>query len=303
MNHLTTQISPPFVLGYALQEYYTAEMGIIAAKEANYSHWYIDGSLESEVPSQWTTARIDSLLEDIAQYQVKPIFHGNFKVPLAADVLELRKAAIDYTKKEIDLAALLGAPVIIHGSVIVEPRLVNKLKKIALDHYIETIEILTDYAAKKNVEIYLENLSNYKNYKPFHYIFTHMEEFEYVFSKLADLKFFLDVGHANIGGGDAVEIIQRHHHRIVAMSFSNNDGMRDQHLSLNNGTIDYKKIISTILNCRWQGIIAFETRGCSPTQSVHDLFYLYQQAIHYPSNSKEKECKRVIGGAYEYLSH
>lgn len=63
------------------------------------------------------------------------------------------------------------------------------------------------------------------------------------------------------------------------MSFSNNDGRRDQHLRLKNGTIDYKQIISTILTCQWKGMIAFETRGVSAVQSVHDLFNLYQEVI------------------------
>jgi L-ribulose-5-phosphate 3-epimerase len=269
----------PFVTAYALQEYQSAENGIIEAKKANYTHWYIDGSLEENLPKKWNNERITALQNKIQQLKVKPIFHGNYKVPLASDVEILRKTAIKYVKKEIDLAHYFNSPVIIHGGVIVEPRLINKAKKAALDNYLDSIQILVEYGNSKNIDIYLENLSNYKNYRPFHYIFTHMDEFEYIFSRVPNVKFFLDIGHANICGGTPVEVIKKYHHRIVAMSFSNNDGKHDQHLRLKNGTIDYKQIVSATLACQWKGMIAFETRGVSAMQSVHDLFNLYQEVI------------------------
>lgn len=271
---------PPFVLGYALQEYFSAEEGILAAKKANYSHWYIDGSLESDVPNQWNSHRIDALLHQMEQYHITPLFHGNFKAPLASDVQELRQAAIAYTKKEIDLASVLQAPIILHGGAIVEPRLVNKLKREALENYLDTLYILSEYAYKRNVRIYLENLSNYKHYKPFHYIFTHIEEFDYILPRIPELKLFLDIGHANIGEGKPIEIIKKYHQQIIGMSLSNNDGLRDQHLALDQGNIDYQNIITAILQCDWQGIIAFETRGRTPAESIEDLCKLYQQVIN-----------------------
>lgn len=274
-----TKYNMPFVTSYALQEYHSAENGLIEAKKANYTHWYIDGSLEENIPEKWDRERITALQNKIQQSKVRPIFHGNYRVPLASDVEILRKTAIEYVKKEIDLAHCFNSPVIIHGGAIVEPRLINKAKKIALDKYLDSIQVLVEYGEAKNIDIYLENLSNYKDYKPFHYIFTHADEFEYIFSRITNVKFFLDIGHANICDGMPVEIIRKYHHKIVAMSFSNNDGKRDQHLRLKNGTIDYRQIISAILACRWKGMIAFETRGISAVQSVYDLFNLYQEVI------------------------
>lgn len=269
----------PFATSFALQEYHSAEDGLMEAVKANYTHWYIDGSLEENFAETWDEKRICTLQDKIQRYNVKPIYHGNYKVPLASDVSILRKTAIEYTKKEIDLASYFNAPVIIHGGAIVEPRLVNKAKQAALDNYLDSIQMLVGYAKAKNVEIYLENLSNYKNYRPFHYIFTDMDEFEYILNKVSDVKFFLDIGHANICDGSPVDIIKKYHSRIAAMSFSNNDGKRDQHLRLSNGTIDYKQILSTILSTQWKGMIAFETRGVSAVQSIYDLFDFYQEII------------------------
>jgi sugar phosphate isomerase/epimerase len=222
----------PFVLGFSLQEYLSAEQGILAADKANFDYWYIDCSLLGESPGDWNAKRIDNMLLMIATHKVQPIVHGNFKLPLASEITELQKTAIDCAKKEIDLAAQLNnAPVIIHGGAIVEPRLVIKSKKKALEHFIKSIESLSDYAIKKNVNLYLENLSNYKNYWPFHYIFTQIEEFDFVFSRINNVSLFLDIGHANVCDGDPISMIKLFHDRIVGMSFSNNDGIKDQGLN------------------------------------------------------------------------
>lgn len=280
---VTTQTympSIPFVTGFAQQQYLVAEQGILSAKREQCDYWYIDGSLESEMPHRWDKNRIDTLVNKIENYQVKPIFHGNFKSPLASDVEDIRKAAVEYTKKEVDVAERLGSPLILHGGAVVEPRLIKKIKQIAIDQYLNSVSELYEYALQKKVSLYLENLCNYKHYRPFHYIFTHEEEIEYILSKLSGVYLFLDVGHANVCEGNPIDLIQKYHSKIIGMSFSNNDGNKDQHFGLDKGTIDYRNIIKTILNTHWHGIIGFETRGKTTRQSIYDLHAIYQKLMH-----------------------
>ncbi len=282
-SHLSTCL--PFVTGYALQNYSCAEQGILDASENGYQYWYMDASLPFNLSKTWDTLRIKNIIYNMECYSVKPILHGNYKVPLASDVEELRLAALDYTKKEIDLASVLSGPLIIHGGVIVEPRQMNTIKKEALNNFLCSIEELANYASKKNVSIYLENLSYYKNYRPFSYIFTHDEEFDYLLSR-TDLPFFLDVGHANIGNESPKDIFRKYAGRIVGMSLSNNNGQQDQHLSLMDGNIDYKEFVACIEACQWKGIIAFETRNQSPIGSIHELTQIY-----YKTQEKAVEIK------------
>lgn len=266
--------SIPFSLGVAHQKYLSAEKGIEEASTTGCSHWYIDGSLHGDMVSDWNQSRINNLKDYIAKTGVQPIFHGNFKAPLGSDVNELRVSAVEYVKKEIDIASQIGAPLIIHGGCIVEPKKVLKAKKIAIDNFIQSIKELSDYAKSVSVDIYLENLSNYKNYLPFHYIFTNIEEYEYVFNQIIDqgnVYMFLDIGHANICQGDSVEVIKKYASRIKAISFSNNNGIKDQHLSINMGTINYKDIVNTITECNWKGIVAFEVRDKSTEEAVSEL--------------------------------
>lgn len=270
-NHITA---------YAQQHYYMAEEGLIQAKTDGADYWYIDGSFPEEYTDNWSSERVKSLNQKINTHNIKPIFHGNFKLPLAADVLHVRKSAVRNAFSEIDLCADISAPLILHGGVIVEPRLVLKAKKEALDNYLRSIESIVSYAQKKRVRILLENLSNYKNYRPFHYIFTTPEEYKYVLDRVGDehVHLFFDVGHGAICEGDPTLVLKEFHDRIWGMSFSNNDGVRDLHLGIHQGVVDYQKIIDTILKVAWKGVIAFEVRGRSFAQSVKDVSQLFEKS-------------------------
>lgn len=270
-----------FATAYAQQLYLFAEEGIQQAKKDGADYWYIDGSFPEEYPQLWSDQRIHELNELIHELQVKPIFHGNFKAPLASDVEAIRQVAVENVFAEIDLAAKLSAPLIIHGGAIVEPRLVIKAKKEALDAYLRSLELIVNYAKKKNVMILLENLSNYLNYRPFHYIFTTPDEYRYVFDRIKDdnVKFFFDVGHAAICNGDPAAVIHEFHDSIWGMSLSNNDGVRDMHLGLDQGIISYENIVSKIIECQWRGVVAFEVRGREFNRNINDLNEIYRSVI------------------------
>lgn len=272
----------PFCLGVAEQRYLLAEEGIVSAFKNKCTHWYIDGSMHGDMVDRWSADRISYLNKLIEHYKVMPIYHGNFKVPLASDVNDLRLAALHYVKKEIDVCEKINAPLIVHASCIVEPRLIVKTKRKALENYVNSINEIGKYADKKGVVLFLENLSNYKNYRPFHYIFTNLDEYNFLFDKIENMHniyFFLDIGHENICNGDSIEVIRKHHNIMAGISVSNNNGIRDQHLGINDGSVDYKKIVATLIECQWKGILAFETRNKSIEKNIQDLSDIYNSLL------------------------
>lgn len=268
-------MKPPFVTYYALQNYLSAENGIIDASQNNFDYWYIDASHESERPDKWDSRRIDNLNSLVETCKVSPLLHGNFKIPIASDVNEIQIASIKYIKKEIDLAEKIQAPLIIHGGGIVEPRLVKNVKRKSLEIFINSLEVILNYAELKNVTIFVENLSNYKNYVPFHYIFTNEIEISYVLEKLPEIKIFFDIGHANIGC-DPLNFFSQFHFAIHGISISNNNGIKDQHLSFQKGTIDYTKFIAKMIDIKWKGIVSFEIRDKKPNEYLNELLTLYE---------------------------
>lgn len=268
------------IQAYAQQHYFFAEDGLVQAINDGANYWYIDGSLVEEYPENWSDERISSLVSQMNASGVKAIYHGNFKLPLSSDVYSVRMAAVNAVLAEVDLSAKLSAPLIIHGGAIVEPRLVVKAKKEALDNYLRSLEIIVSHAEKMGVMVLLENLSNYINYRPFHYIFTTAPEYKYILDRLdsKNVALFFDVGHAAICDGNPAAVIEEFHERIWGMSFSNNDGVRDLHLGIHKGIIDYQKVINTILDVGWQGVLAFEVRGRSFADSIKDVTQLFNNA-------------------------
>lgn len=268
----------PFVRNYAVQSYASAEKGLLEAYEAEIKHWYIDLSLDANRLEQWSDERIKNLLIWIDHYSVSPIIHGNYKLPLAFDVDAIRIVAVENIKREIDFCARLNAPLIVHAGVIVEPRLVLKTKETALKLFVSSLEDLLPYAREKNVQIYLENLSNYKDRTPFHYIFTSPEEVEYVLNKMPDVKLLFDCGHANINN-NAISFFEKFYRSIEGLSLSNNNGFSDQHLGLKRGTLDYNQLVLKIIELNWSGMVAFETRGMSIDSSINDLKEIYSSLV------------------------
>jgi len=270
---------PVFMSGFAAQKYHVAEEGVVYAASKGCTHWYIDGSIHSDSATEWDNNRISSMQDKIQRYGVNPIFHGNFKAPVASDVPELRKASVEYIKKEIDLCAHLNAPLIVHAGGVVEPRKVNVVREKALNGYIESIRELTEYAAGKGVQVWLENLCNYQKFHPFYYIFTNYDEYEFILSEVDNVSFIFDVCHETVGKGDPLYVFDKLHHRISAFSFSDTMGDRDSHMPLGTGIIDYTALVRRLIAKDWLGVIAFETRGVEVDENIRYLNGIMQNLM------------------------
>ncbi len=278
------------ITGYAQQLYLFAEAGLEQAKLDGSHYWYIDGSLLEEYPKHWPEKRLETLCKRMEEYKIKALFHGNFKVPLSSDIQEVRESAIRYVFSEIDICSILKAPIILHGGAIVEPRLVLKAKRLSIDHYLRSLEVIAKYAEQKKVTILLENLSNYKHYRPFHYIFTTPEEYQYIFDRLDEnVRFFFDIGHSAIGEGDPISVINDFSKKIWGMSFSNNDGVKDQHLGLYQGVINYFEVVKKIIEVEWKGVVAFEVRGKTFKQNIEELEEIFKK-VNLKQNSLKERC-------------
>ena len=158
-NNLPKPDLPDFMAGYGVQRYHKAEEGIVNAFQEKCTHWYIDGAEHSDRSAEWSDERISNMKTLIKKYGVTPIYHGNFKVPIACDVPELRRESVQYVKTEIDVAAKLRAPLILHAGGIVEPRNVKGAKDRALEGYIDSLKELSASAVSDFIESELKEAS------------------------------------------------------------------------------------------------------------------------------------------------
>lgn len=263
---------PRFMLAAAQQDYLPAEAGLESARRQGYTHWYIDGSLEGERPTDFSAVRLRQLRGQIERTGMQPIYHGNFKSPLGSDVPALADAALDYARREVDLCHLLGnVPLIVHGGGVVEPRRVREARARGQQRLIANLTALVDYAAARGVQVWLENLCNYTHFHPFYYICTTTDEVAEVLEAVPGLHFFLDVSHAHVNNSDPLGMFHRCAPRTIGMSFSDNNGTRDSHLPLGQGTLAFGALLTAIDAQGWQGLIGFETRGAALQGSLAHL--------------------------------
>jgi L-ribulose-5-phosphate 3-epimerase len=276
-SHTGTQL--PFATGVAVQHYLPAEEGLVDAYEEGCSHWYVDASLIEDMPENWSAHRAKELVAASRDHDVRPILHSNFRAPLASEISGVRAAALDYVRTEIDLAASIdAAALVIHGGAFVEPRPTKAHRDAALERFVTLLAKVVREAADKGVAVWLENLSHYPKYRPFSYVFTREQDYPVVLEHIPDVRFILDVGHANVNQSLALPAFERFSGSISALSLSNNSGEQDSHLALDDGTLSVRGIVSAIRAQDWTGIVAFETRNAGVRSGVQFLNRLWESA-------------------------
>ena len=65
------------------------------------------------------------------------------------------------------------------------------------------------------------------------------EAYSSFFSRYPKTNSIIDIGHANINGMDIPEFLRQHGKQVKAYHFHNNDGVRDLHNDIHNGTFSY----------------------------------------------------------------
>lgn len=76
--------------------------------------------------------------------------------------------------------------------------------------------------------------------------------------------------------GDPAKVIRVLGSRLAALSLSDNDGVRDGHLPLGRGALDFSTIMAAIEASGWEGNVVFETRG----RPIRDDVAFFERLYH-----------------------
>jgi sugar phosphate isomerase/epimerase len=261
----------PFATGIASQEYLVAEEGAIRAQEEGCSDWYGDVSLPSDHAHEWSAERRRSLRKLADGLGVRPILHGNFRAPLATEIPEIRAGVVAYVLTELELANDLGAPLIIHGGALVDPRPTESGRWSALQRFLRLVEEVLAAAEKIDVDVWIENLSHYPRFRPFTYVFTRYGDYVAARDFIPDAGFIFDIGHANVSQAPPLRLFHEFRQSIKAISVSDNDGRADSHVGLGRGNAPIADLVGSIKDADWRGVVAFETRGTPVHEGVQAL--------------------------------
>jgi L-ribulose-5-phosphate 3-epimerase len=250
-----------FFTSTAVQKATPVAESIALALAEGSSHIYIEGSSDEDHANNWNADKLKKVKSQLVEHSLSAIVHGNYRNPICHQIKDIREAAKLYICKEIDLARELDAPLIVHASCLFTHSNLAQLRRTAMSDFTNIVNELNDYAQSQGVTLWLENLEHYQNRRPFYTLFSMFEQYRRVFSEVDPaVKFILDLGHENISSDHPHETLAYFIDRIVAVSVSNNDGSVDSHSPLDQGTLDYQKVIEVLKTHGWKGHLSVETK-------------------------------------------
>jgi sugar phosphate isomerase/epimerase len=172
-----------------------------------------------------------------------------------ADLTEsLRRASVTEVQRSLSVAADLGTKkVVLHPSMVfgMGAFVLETVKGFAFDFLGEII----DTAERLRITICLENMM------PRNMLGVEPDDFSEIFSMFPSLLLALDTGHANIAdysGNRLIELVKRFGNRIGHLHFSDNSGLRDDHLALGKGTIRFTELIKRIRTTGYDDTLTLE---------------------------------------------
>lgn len=168
-------------------------------------------------------------LEPLFSYNLDIYIHGpSVDLNLASLNEGIRKESIKQIKETIDLASFIDADFItIHPGHV--GRFEKRIKDIATSYSIESIKECIDYSNDFNVGISVENMPYKKKF-----LGTTPKELETI-AKKSNSYLTIDTGHANTCL-DTEEFFNLKN--ISYFHLNDNNGIKDQHLVLGEGTLD-----------------------------------------------------------------
>jgi len=222
----------------------TDEIELIAGMGFDFAEITMDG--EGNLKALWKQrANIKNALK---RHNIFATAHA----PLAVDVgnfLEpVQRLWVDQSIKIIQIADKIGIKKINfhanYSSLIIPSR---ELKELILRNHVKSLKTLTAVASKYNIQLLLEN--------------THetLKDFHYITSGVKKLYVNIDVGHAFIGGGNAM--IKKYIRTISNISHvhvHDNNGKRDEHLAVGHGRINFTVIGAELKKIGFDGTVTLE---------------------------------------------
>lgn len=104
----------------------------------------------------------------------------------------------------------------------------------------QNIVTLINLAEQHNVNMLIENIAFPKGKLPLY----NNEEYGEIFKSNSKALSIIDIGHAHINKMDIEEFLSKYAKRVQAYHFHNNDGVRDQHNSIMDGSFNYLNFLS-----------------------------------------------------------
>lgn len=204
---------------------------------------FVDLTIEGPNAVNPDPKRIRELLDE---HNLSVVGHTDPCLPYAYPVESVRKACLQELERCAKIFSAAGAAIMnIHPCYSCPPA----MKEDLVDLNIEALRPLSAMAASFGLTLVLEN---------FMMPFDSVSKCARVLQEVPGLQMHLDFGHANLGKDNGMDFCSHLGKHIKHVHFSDNQGVEDDHLSLGDGNIDWKKAVSALKSIGYDETITLE---------------------------------------------
>ncbi len=218
--------------------------------------------LVSEYPHvHHSTPRVNVLNKLKEEYALTYTLHAPFcGVNLASINPNIRKASISEILNSILYASTLGCKlIVVHPGIISYPRSLDKFERIAKENEIDSFLQICEKAEQQKLLVCVENMPRMP--PAFKESWTGDEMIKIVDTCGSPyVQIVLDVGHCNTTDIPIPSIIERFGKHIKHVHIHDNDGVRETHSIVGQGSIHWQGVINALKDIEYHGVLIDEHR-------------------------------------------
>jgi len=218
--------------------------------------------LVSEYPHVYYGLRnVDALLELKETYNLTYTMHAPYcGINLASTNPNMREASVNEIMHSISYAKDLGCNlIVVHPGVVSYPRNIKQLEAIAKNNQFDSFSTICERAEEEKMLACLENMPR----QPPAFIDTWRGDgIVRIVDELSSkwLKITFDVGHCNTTDIPPSEMIDKFGARIKHVHIHDNDGLRESHSIVGQGTVNWNEVIHALQKINYNGFLIDEHR-------------------------------------------
>ena len=207
-------------------------------------------------PQTFDRARIRRVRSLIERSGIRCGLHSASFVNTAEIMPTVRKAALAHLREYVDLTAALGCEyLVVHCGF----HFSAYLDSVHAALY-ETMARAVAYGERRRVPLVIENMNQLPGDSEFQYLGVRIDEFHRLFERIPSpyLGLALDVAHSELLPGGTVPFVRAFPDRIHSAQLSDNRGRIDEHMTIGEGTIDFRRVLGALRRMRFAGPLIIE---------------------------------------------
>jgi sugar phosphate isomerase/epimerase len=206
--------------------------------------------------------RAGEVSDALMALDMKPVsFHAPFLgLDLSSTDEDVRIVSVASMMRSVEFCGEVACPqLVLHVSA--SPGVENRaVLDETMKFTVESLNEVTDYAHKNDVEILLENMVIHPNHLRMGSEVKELLELVSCFQERG-VGICIDTGHSLLNKRDPSEDIRQAGRHLRSLHINDNDGITDSHLMPGRGMIDWPAVYSALKDVEYTGVFLFELYG------------------------------------------